>query len=85
MDKQATGFKFGKKPTKLKEVIDEFEHNGRTYRLCKVEADGKVYDSLRLYNGRGKFIKQFMSEPEIAGQIAGMYALSATGRRWRRE
>lgn len=81
MDKKVAGFKFGINSSKLIETIDEYRHNGRLYRLCKVEVDGQIYHSLRLYNGRGKFIKQFMTEPELAGEIAGMYALAATGRR----
>lgn len=80
VDKQETGFKFGKKPTRVIEVIDELKHKGRTYRLCKVETGGGIYHSLRLYNGRGKFIKQFMSEPEIASDLAGMYVMAATRR-----
>lgn len=81
INKQETGFKFGKKPTRVIEIIDELRHKGRTYRLCKVEVDGGIYHSLRLYNGCGKFIKQFMSEPEIADELAGMYAMAATGRK----
>lgn len=80
MDKQAAGFKFGRNPTRVIEVIDELNYKGRIYRVCKVEADGRLYYSLRLYNGHGKFIKQFMFEIEIAGEIAGMCAMAATGR-----
>jgi len=71
--KQQAGFKFGVNPTKLIGVVGEVKHDGRTYRLCLVEADGHRYHALRLYNARGKFIKQLMTEPVLAGKIAGLY------------
>jgi len=72
MDKRPAGFKFGTKSTKLIRACGELQHNGRTYRLVLVEADGQPYYSLRLYNARGRFIKQLMFEPEIIGGILGL-------------
>lgn len=80
MQKREAGFRFGVNSTRLIRIIDETKHNGRLYRLCEVEADGRRYHSLRLYNEKGRFIKQLMTEREIAGEISGMYAVAATGR-----
>ena len=80
MNKQAVGFKYGKNPTKLIQEIGRVDHNGRTYRLCEVEADGQRYHALRLYNGQGKFIKQLMTEPDLALQISQLYTIAAGDR-----
>ena len=80
MNKQAAGFKYGKNPTKLIREIGRVDHNGRAYRLCEIEADKKRYHTLRLYNGNGKFIKQLMTEPEIALQISQLYTIAAESR-----
>lgn len=68
--KQQTGFKFGKHAVEVIHQIAHYSYNGRTYKLLRVRiSDGSEYISLRLYNKSGKFIKQMMVEPEVAGQI----------------
>ncbi len=70
MEKVKTGFKLGTKKVEVLHTLGEVKHNGRTYRLVKVRvSSGEEYLSLRLYNARGKFIKQFMMEPEIGRDI----------------
>jgi hypothetical protein len=74
VDKQEAGFKFGKHRLEVLEQIGEIKHNGRTYRLVRVRTNaGQEYISLRLYNKSGRFIKQFLTEPELSDQIAGLY------------
>jgi len=40
------------------------------YKLDVVESHGKIYLSLRLYNASGRFIKQFLFEPEVREKLA---------------
>ncbi len=80
MNKQSTGFKYGKNPTKLIRNIGQVTHNGRIYRLSFVEADGSLYVALRLYNEKGKFIKQFMTEPTLSRKISQLYTIAARSR-----
>jgi len=50
----------------------------RTYKVVVVETEkGEKYLSIRLYNERGKFIKQFLVEPEIASQVGRLLASAA--------
>lgn len=77
VEKQKAGFKYGYKPTKLLGIIGDVMHNGRTYRLCLLEADGLPYHALRLYNAKGRFIKQLMTEPYLASKIAKLYEKAA--------
>ena len=68
--KQQTGFKFGKYSVEVINQIAHYPYNGRVYKLLRVRtSDGLEYISLRLYNSSGRFIKQMMVEPQIAGQI----------------
>jgi len=70
INKKQTGFKFGIHPLTVLKTFGELRHNVRTYRLLQVKThDNLVYTSLRLYNGNGKFIKQFLFEPEITGGL----------------
>lgn len=70
MDKQLTGFKFGKYRLQVISELGTIEHKSRKYKLVKVRTnDGLVYYSLRLYNAQGKFIKQFLFEPEIKEKL----------------
>ena len=69
MDRTETGFRLGKNKVEVLEQLGEVNHNGRTYRLVKVRVDGKEYISERLYNAQGKFIKQFMVEPEVGPKL----------------
>lgn len=51
--------------------IGQRQHKGRTYRVereCLIET-GQEYTSIKLYNERGKFIKRFAMEPEVAPDI----------------
>lgn len=78
MNKTPAGFKFGVNPTRLLRLCGEFQHNGRTYKLAEVkvivetEPIAHNYYSLRLYNAAGRFIKQFMFEPEALDSIYGL-------------
>jgi len=74
--KQQAGFKFGKWSLIFKRTIGDITHNGRTYRLCEVEtAEGIPYLSLRLYNEKRRFIKQFLFEPEITWKLAALFEI----------
>ena len=72
INKQKVGFKFGTKSTKLIRSCGQVSHNGRTYKLALVEADGLPYYALRLYNGQGKFIKQFMFELAVLSPLVNL-------------
>ncbi|MBA7599686.1 hypothetical protein ES703_06723 [subsurface metagenome] len=74
IEKQKTGFKFGKYRLKVLEEYGEIIHNGRKYKLIKVQTnDDLEYISLRLYNKNNKFIKQFLMEPEIIEDIVNLF------------
>lgn len=71
ISKQATGFRFGQH--RLEAICPglSLTWNGRTYRVLHVRTqEGLPYVSLRLYNATGKFIKQFLMEPEAVRPIA---------------
>jgi len=71
VERQETGFRFGKYKLTVLESMGEVKHNGRTYRLVLVRTEGgEHYLALRLYNRRGRFIKQFLMEPEVCGKLA---------------
>lgn len=69
INKQETGFKFGKNLVQVQNEIKRVKNNGREYRLLNVMADQKPYISLRLYNAKNHFIKQFMMEPVVAREL----------------
>lgn len=74
INKQQTGFKFGKYQLKLIKEIAHLNYDGRAYKLVRVQThDNQEYLSLRLYNATGKFIKQFLVEPILAPAIAWMF------------
>lgn len=71
MDKQATGFRFGRHRLRAGRTLGAIQHRGRSYRMVEVETDaGQPSLSLRLYNDRGKFLKQLLFEPELRIQLA---------------
>jgi hypothetical protein len=71
VEKRETGFRFGKYGLEVIASLGSCEYGGRTYRLVRVRtSDGKIYLSLRLYNGSGRFIKQFLFEPEVREKLA---------------
>ena len=71
INKQTTGFKFGKYRLNVVQHLGSVSRNGRSYCLVRVQIhDGQEYISLRLYNSEGKFIKQLLMEQEIAPAIA---------------
>lgn len=73
IQKQRAGFRFGKYSLTPGEILGEVAFNGRKYRIQKVfTQEEREYISIRLYNKRGKFIKQLLMEPEIAGSIGGI-------------
>lgn len=73
INKQTTGFKFGKYRLQVLEKAGQVVHNGRVYKLVKVRTHNNlIYWSLRLYNSQGKFIKQLLFEPEVKTQIGNL-------------
>jgi hypothetical protein len=70
IEKQKVGFKFGQHRLTVLKKISQVDFRGRSYRLVRVKTQDELeYISIRLYNAQGKFIKQFLVEPEIAGLI----------------
>lgn len=77
MDRIKTGFRLGKNKVEVLKILGEVKHNNRTYRLVRVRiTSGEEYLSLRLYNAKGKFIKQFMMEPEVTAEVASLLNLA---------
>lgn len=73
MERVNTGFRLGKNKVEVLKVIGELRHYGRVYRLVRVRVStGEQYFSLRLYNARGKFIKQFMVETEVSPAVGAL-------------
>ena len=82
ISKQQTGFRFGKYRLKVLQEFETIHYEGRTYKIVEVQTDGaERYISLRLYNGSGKFIKQFLMEPKVAQAIGFILHLAP----WSRE
>ena len=76
--KQVTGFRFGLHKLQVLREISVVPHNGRTYKLVEVQTnEGQRYLCIRLYNNKGKFIKQLLLDQEVAGDIG--QALSNVG------
>ena len=74
INKQQTGFRFGKYSLKVVRHFGEVKYNGRTYKLLGVQThEGQNYLSLRLYNSTGKFIKQLLIEPGLATQMVYLF------------
>jgi hypothetical protein len=70
VEKRKSGFFYGKYSLKVIETIGEVEHNKRKYKFLKVQTqDTMQYFCIRLYNEKGKFIKQFLFEPEILNKL----------------
>jgi len=68
--KQQTGFRFGVHRLEVIHQIAHYPYDGRVYKLLRVKThEEREYISLRLYNNTGRFIKQILVEPEIAGVI----------------
>lgn len=73
INKQTVGFKFGNSRTQVLENCGEVVHDNRKYKLVRLKIEsGEEYYSLRLYNGAGRFIKQFMFEPVLREALAGL-------------
>ena len=70
-DRVETGFRYGRhKVEVLDQIGEDVEHNGRRYRVLRIRVDsGQEYISVRLYNAKGKFIKQLMMEPEVTAAV----------------
>lgn len=61
--KQSAGFRYGVRPVTVLNERGRFTTGeGRQYRVLDVEADGHLYIAIRLYNAKGKFIKQLLME-----------------------
>jgi hypothetical protein len=71
IEKRETGFKFGKYSLKVTRRMGCFKYNGRRYVLVEVITnEGQIYNAIRLYNDKGKFIKQLLFEPEIRERLS---------------
>ncbi|MBE0427973.1 MAG: hypothetical protein IBX72_15200 [Nitrospirae bacterium] len=75
IEKQKAGFRFGKHKLQVIKDIGSVYYRGkcyeRTYKLVRVKtSSGELYYSLRLYNGSGRFIKQFLFEEQLCKSIA---------------
>lgn len=71
LEKRGTEARFGKQNLTLIEVIGRVAHNRRFYSLAGVRtAAGQNFVSIRLYNKQGRFVKQFLIEPEACGKLA---------------
>lgn len=79
--KQRAGFKFGKYRTTVLVEYGEIVHRGRKYKLVRVETkdleteETNEYLAARLYNAKGRFIKQLMIEPCLAPQFAALFSI----------
>jgi len=63
VEKQTAGFKFGKYRLEVLQTYGEINCNGKVYRFIKVRTNNnELYYSIRLYNAKGRFIKQFLFE-----------------------
>lgn len=79
MTRLATGFRLGKYALTPCPPEAEVHYKGRAYKVLWVRTnEGLYYVSLRLYNGRGKFIKQLLIDPPAVSALAA--ALSRIGR-----
>ncbi|MCK9591431.1 MAG: hypothetical protein M0Q91_05410 [Methanoregula sp.] len=52
-------------PLTVVKIISEHVCNGRTYKLLDVKYGELPYLCLRLYNAKGRFIKQFLFEHTV--------------------
>lgn len=78
INKQQTGFKFGKFSTTVIKKCGEVTNLNKVYKLVLLETDDKLlYYSIRLYNGKGRFLKQLLFEPSMLEKI--IYLLSSEG------
>ncbi len=69
--KQQTGFKFGEHRLTVLKELGCVVYKERKYKLLQVQThDGLIYNTLRLYNASGKFIKQLLFEPEIQRSLS---------------
>lgn len=80
IEKMKIGFKFGKHTLTSGEILGVVNFNGRKYRIQKViTQEGREYVSVRLYNAKGKLIKQLFVEPEVAGSIGEILIIGGRG------
>ena len=79
MEKQKTGFKFGKHRLTILNIVGKVTCDGRRYELADVRTDaGLEYCTLRLFNEQGRFIKQLLFEPQIKRKL-GRLLLTGKG------
>lgn len=81
MDKQSTGFRYGKYATKLIRICGHVTIDGREYKLVLLQTNqGQHYYAVRLYNPKGKFIKQLLFEPDALGPLRQLFEIEERGR-----
>jgi hypothetical protein len=71
----------GRRKLELVRRLGEVKHNGRVYRLDRERVAGtKIeYNSIKLYNATGRFIKRFCIEPEISADVAQVLSGATIG------
>jgi len=70
INRQQNGFRYGVNTLEVLREFATFTNDDRTYKIVLVRTDqDQNYISIKLYNGDGKFVRQFLIEPEIAGKI----------------
>ena len=74
VDKQQTGFRFGKYKTTLISEVGRCRSDLKEYRLVYLRtSDGNFYYALRLYNLRGRFLKQVLIDPDIMPGVNSLF------------
>ena len=82
VEKRETGFRFGRYSLRVTRLFGECRCDGRTYKLVQVETQlGASYYALRLYNGRGHFIKQLLFERSVVTQLADLLLVAVVAQR----
>lgn len=75
VEKQQAEFKYGKYRTELIKVCGEIVRGGKIYRLVILKtSDGNKYYAWRIYNLKGRFIKQLLYPPDANLGMAGIMA-----------
>lgn len=73
INKQKTGFKFGKFRTTVIKKCGEVRNHDKVYKLVLLKTDDDFqYYSIRLYNNKGRFLKQLLFEPFMLEKISDL-------------
>ncbi|MCK4964249.1 MAG: hypothetical protein KAH98_00715 [Dehalococcoidia bacterium] len=70
INRPQNGFRYGVNTLEVLQEFATFTNDSKTYKIVLVRTDqDQNYISIKLYNRDGKFVRQFLIEPEIAGRI----------------